>query len=40
MTFNPRGDLRLQAGDVLVVMGERPNLKRLEAEKRITRAGV
>lgn len=40
MTFNPRGDLRLQAGDVLVVMGERPSLKRLEEEKRITRAGV
>ena len=32
MRFNPAADLRIQAGDVLIAMGERPKLKRLEQE--------
>ncbi len=32
MKFNPPGDMTLGAGDVLIVMGERSNLKRLETE--------
>jgi K+/H+ antiporter YhaU regulatory subunit KhtT len=32
MQFNPAADLRLEAGDVLIAMGERPKLKRLEQE--------
>src|SRR5204862_4320433 len=32
MQFNPAPDLRLEAGDVLIAMGERPKLKRLEQE--------
>ena len=40
MTFNPPGDLCMHADDVLVVMGERSSLKRLEEEQRITRAGL
>jgi voltage-gated potassium channel len=33
MQFNPGADLRIEAGDVLIVMGERPKLKRLEQEQ-------
>lgn len=32
MRFNPPADLRIDAGDVLIAMGERTNLKRLEQE--------
>jgi voltage-gated potassium channel len=32
MQFNPAADLRLEAGDVLIAMGERARLKRLEQE--------
>jgi voltage-gated potassium channel len=32
MQFNPAADLRIEAGDVLIAMGERPKLKRLEQE--------
>jgi len=32
MQFNPSADLRIEAGDVLITMGERPKLKRLELE--------
>ena len=32
MQFNPAADLVLEAGDVLIAMGERPKLKRLEQE--------
>ncbi len=32
MKFNPPGDMTLGAGNVLIVMGERSNLKRLETE--------
>jgi voltage-gated potassium channel len=30
MQFNPAADLRIESGDVLIAMGERPKLKRLE----------
>lgn len=30
MQFNPAGDTRVEAGDMLIVMGERSNLKKLE----------
>jgi K+/H+ antiporter YhaU regulatory subunit KhtT len=32
MQFNPAADLRIEAGDVLIAMGERLKLKRLEQE--------
>jgi voltage-gated potassium channel len=32
MQFNPSADLRIESGDVLITMGERPKLKRLELE--------
>ena len=32
MQFNPSADLRIEAGDVLIAMGERRKLKRLEQE--------
>jgi voltage-gated potassium channel len=32
MQFNPPADLRIEAGDVLIAMGERTKLKRLEQE--------
>jgi voltage-gated potassium channel len=32
MQFNPAADLRIQAGDVLITMGERAKLKHLEQE--------
>jgi voltage-gated potassium channel len=32
MRFNPPADLRVESGDVLIAMGERPNLKRLAAD--------
>ena len=32
MEFNPAADLRIESGDVLIAMGERPKLKRLENE--------
>ncbi len=32
MQFNPPADLRIEAGDVLIAMGERPKLKHLEQE--------
>jgi voltage-gated potassium channel len=32
MEFNPQADVRLEAGDVLIAMGERPKLKQLEGE--------
>lgn len=32
MQFNPAADLRIEGGDVLIAMGERPKLKRLEQE--------
>lgn len=32
MQFNPPADLMIQPGDVLIAMGERPKLKRLEQE--------
>jgi voltage-gated potassium channel len=32
MQFNPPADLRIEAGDVLIAMGERPKLKRLDHE--------
>ena len=31
MQFNPPADLRIESGDVLIAMGERTKLKRLEA---------
>jgi voltage-gated potassium channel len=34
MEFNPQADVRLDAGDVLIAMGERPKLKQLETELR------
>jgi len=34
MQFNPPADLRIEAGDVLIAMGERTKLKRLENETR------
>jgi voltage-gated potassium channel len=32
MEFNPQADIRLEAGDVLIAMGERQKLKRIENE--------
>ena len=32
MQFNPQADVRLEAGDVLIAMGERQKLKQLENE--------
>ena len=32
MQFNPAADLRIESGDVLIAMGERPKLKRLDHE--------
>jgi voltage-gated potassium channel len=32
MQFNPQADVRLEAGDVLIAMGERQKLKQLETE--------
>ena len=32
MQFNPAADLSIEAGDVLIAMGERPKLKHLEQE--------
>lgn len=32
MQFNPQADVRLEAGDVLIAMGERQKLKQLESE--------
>ena len=32
MQFNPPADLRMESGDVLIAMGERQKLKRLEQE--------
>ncbi|HEY2384447.1 MAG TPA: potassium channel protein [Terriglobia bacterium] len=32
MRFNPAADLQIQSGDVLIAMGERPKLKRLDQE--------
>jgi voltage-gated potassium channel len=32
MEFNPQADLRLEAGDLLIAMGERQKLKQLESE--------
>lgn len=34
MEFNPAADLRIEAGDVLIAMGERAKLKKLEQESR------
>jgi voltage-gated potassium channel len=34
MQFNPAADLRVEAGDVLIAMGERAKLKKLEQESR------
>jgi voltage-gated potassium channel len=34
MEFNPPADLRLESGDILIAMGERHKLKRLEAESK------
>jgi voltage-gated potassium channel len=34
MQFNPQADIRLEAGDVLIAMGERQKLKQLENELR------
>lgn len=34
MQFNPQADVRLDAGDVLIAMGERQKLKQLETELR------
>ena len=34
MQFNPPADLRIESGDVLIAMGERVKLKRLEQEIR------
>ena len=35
MQFNPPADLRIESGDVLIAMGERPKLKQLEQEMAI-----
>jgi voltage-gated potassium channel len=35
MQFNPQADVRLEAGDVLIAMGERKKLKQLEGELRV-----
>ncbi len=32
MQFNPSADLQIESGDVLIAMGERVKLKRLEQE--------
>jgi K+/H+ antiporter YhaU regulatory subunit KhtT len=32
MEFNPQADVRLEAGDMLIAMGERPKLKELEGQ--------
>jgi K+/H+ antiporter YhaU regulatory subunit KhtT len=32
MKFNPSADLLIETGDVLIAMGERPKLKRLDQE--------
>jgi K+/H+ antiporter YhaU regulatory subunit KhtT len=34
LLFNPQAVVRLDAGDVLIAMGERPKLKQLETELR------
>ena len=34
MRFNPSAELRIQTGDVLIAMGERPKLRRLEMESK------
>jgi K+/H+ antiporter YhaU regulatory subunit KhtT len=36
MQFNPAADLHIEPGDVLIAMGERLKLKRLEQEMRTT----
>ncbi len=36
MQFNPAADMRIEAGDVLIAMGERTKLKRLEKENSAT----
>jgi voltage-gated potassium channel len=36
MQFNPAADMRIEAGDVLIAMGERTKLKRLEKENSST----
>lgn len=35
MLFNPSGNTRMENGDVLIAMGERPQLKRMEDELRV-----
>jgi voltage-gated potassium channel len=36
MQFNPQADVRLEAGDVLIAMGEHQKLKQLEKEMRVS----
>jgi voltage-gated potassium channel len=36
MEFNPPADVRMEAGDVLIAMGERQKLKRIESELNVT----
>ena len=38
MEFNPQADVRLEAGDVLIAMGERQKLRRIETELNVTGA--
>jgi len=40
MEFNPQADVRLEAGDVLIAMGERQKLRRIETELNVTGAGT
>ena len=40
MEFNPQADVRLEAGDVLIAMGERQKLKRIEGELNVASTGV
>jgi len=38
--FNPQADVRLEAGDVLIAMGERQKLRRIETELNVTGVGT
>ena len=40
MEFNPQADVRLEAGDVLIAMGERQKLRRIETELNVTGVGT
>ena len=40
MEFNPQADVRLEADDVLIAMGERQKLKRIESELNVASTGV